>query len=274
MTGFPEGHYYSPVPDLADLETRKERIWGPIAEPAGVDLKLDKQRQLLESVRTFASDFRYPLHPPDDAIGTTFFDDNGLFAGLDSRILFCMLRRLRPRRIIEVGGGFSSILSADVNRVYLSGRCEILCIEPYPRDFLKQGVPGISRLIEQKVEDIEPRFFGRLQAGDVLFVDSSHVSKTGSDVNFLYLEVLPRLARGVVVHLHDIFLPHEYPAEWVLGEHRFWNEQYLFQAMMMFSKGFETVFGCTCASLYFPELIESVFGKLHGGSSFWVEKTL
>jgi hypothetical protein len=106
----------------------------------------------------------------------------------------------------------------------------------------------------------------------VLFIDSSHVSKTGSDVNFLYLEVLPRLAPGVWIHLHDIFLPNDYPREWVLEEERSWNEQYLVQALLMYSRAFAVRFGSACAFHLFPELVESVFGSRLGGGSLWIEK--
>jgi hypothetical protein len=176
--------------------------------------------------------------------------------------------------MVEVGCGHSSLLSAHVNTRWLGGKTEILCIEPYPPDFLKELPPGLSRLIPERVEQtgIEP--FLALQPGDFLFVDSSHVSKTGSDVNYLYLEVFPRLAPGVIIHLHDIFIPAEYPQSWVLEEQRSWNEQYLLQAMLMHSNAFRVLFGSHYASLFLAEQIQSVFGGAHGGGSFWIEKIL
>jgi len=122
--------------------------------------------------------------------------------------------------MIEVGSGFSSLLIADVNTRFLNNSCKFQCIEPYPREFLVGGVAGVSELIVQKVQDIPPGYFETLDEGDILFIDSSHVCKTGSDVNFLYFEILPRLKPGVLIHIHDIFLPLEYPQEWVIDENR------------------------------------------------------
>jgi len=129
--------------------------------------------------------------------------------------------------MIEVGSGFSSLISAEVNRCHLNGAMEFSCIEPYPRQFLIDGVDGITTLVRKRVEDVEPSFFDRLGDGDVLFIDSSHVSKTGSDVNYLFFDVLPRLRPGVLVHIHDIFLPDEYPKVWAIDDCRSWNEQYM-----------------------------------------------
>jgi hypothetical protein len=273
MGGFPNGHFYSPVIDAEDLRRRADRIWpARVGEPPGVDLDLAGQRALLEGLRPFSADFDYPEGPREEADPPGFREGNGLFEGLDARMLFCLLRHLAPRRLLEVGSGYSSLLAADVNRRFLGGALEITCIEPFPRDFLRRGVPGIARLLEQPVQAVGLEPFRALEAGDVLFVDSSHVSKTGSDVNFLYLEALPRLARGVWIHIHDIFLPWDYPREWVLGEERSWNEQYLVQALLIHSHGFAVRFGCACAQRFFPELVESVFGSRVGGGSLWLEK--
>lgn len=111
--------------------------------------------------------------------------------------------------MIEFGSGYSSLLMADVNRRFLGNQSHVRCIGPYPRELLKRGVAGIDEVLVQRVQDVSLNVFADLEAGDVLFIDSSHVSKTGSDVNYLYFEVLPRLTAGVVVHIHDIFLPHD-----------------------------------------------------------------
>jgi hypothetical protein len=112
---------------------------------------------------------------------------------------------------------------------------------------------------------------------DVLFIDSSHVAKTGSDVNFLYFDVLPRLAKGVNVHVHDIFLPHDYPRHWVVDEKRSWNEQYLLRALLMYSSAFQVVFGCSYAFYAFPTLVQRALafpdGRAFAGGSFWMRRT-
>ena len=261
MPGFPDGHFYSPVIDVEDLRRRSEGLWSAKpALPPGVDLALDAQRAFLTDARSVAGEFVYPAAEGTGTAPHQFCDGNGMFESLDARVLYCMLRLRAPRKMIEVGAGHSSLLSADVNRRWLDGRTEIVCIEPYPPAFLHEPPPGIERFLA-------------LEPGDFLFIDSSHVSKTGSDVNFLYLEVLPRLAPGVVIHIHDIFIPAEYPQDWVLEEQRSWNEQYLLQALLAYSSAFRVIFGSHCASLLLPDQIESVFGGHYGGGSFWIEKT-
>jgi hypothetical protein len=131
-------------------------------------------------------------------------------------------------------------------------------------------------LTTQKVQDTPLDEFDKLKRGDILFIDSSHVCKTASDVNFLYFEVLPRLKAGVLVHIHDIFLPFEYPVEWVMDDNRSWNEQYLLRALMMHSRAFRVLFGCRYAQDKFPGLVERALGLSaghgFGGGSFWLKK--
>jgi len=193
---------------------------------------------------------------------------------MDSRALFAMLRELRPARMIEVGSGFSSLLTADVNRRHLDGGLDFRCVEPFPRPFLRQGVPGITEVMVTKVQQLPgPWFAERLGPGDVLFIDSSHVVKTGSDAAHLYLQVLPLLAPGVVVHVHDVFLPHDYPRPWVLEDARSWSEQYLVQAMLVFGDTFEVLFGSAAAATMHPDLVADVLGgPVWGGGSLWLRK--
>jgi hypothetical protein len=137
---------------------------------------------------------------------------------------------------------------------------------------LLAGVPGLAKLLPFRVQDVPLRLFESLRENDVLFIDSSHVSKTGSDVNFLCLEVLPRLAPGVLVHFHDIFLPGEYPKDWVLERGYSWNEQYLVHALLIDSIGFEVVFASCFAAQRYPHQIRAIFGKPCSGGSLWLRR--
>ena len=148
---------------------------------------------------------------------------------------------------------------------------------PIRAPFSNEASPGVTRLLKRPVQQVGLETFSALQAGDILFVDSSHVCKTGSDVNYLYLEVFPRLARGVRIHVHDIFLPDEYPQDWVLRQGRSWNEQYLLQALLMHSHAFRVIFG---SSFAMRTLSDEVYRQLGipsgspmGGGSFWFERT-
>ena len=153
-----------------------------------------------------------------------------------------MVRHFQPRRIIEVGSGFSSLVFGQAAAKNKSSA--LICIDPFPHEFRKSnGIPALQSLIEKKVQDVDLEFFSQLESGDILFIDSSHTVKIGGDVNYLFLEVLPRLKAGVIVHVHDIFFPFEYRRDWVLEEFRFWTEQYLLQAFLIFNSEFEVLHG-------------------------------
>jgi len=276
-SAFPNGHFYSPVVDPAELLPRAEHIWnGSLACP-GIEFDPVRHRDVLENLLPhYLPRYDYPETLEETPTLDRFFTRNSQFNWLDPRILFAFLNEWRPRRMIEVGSGYSSLLVADVNRRFLGNTLDFTCIEPYPREFLKNRIDGITRVIEAKVQDVDPAEFERLQAGDILFVDSSHVSKTGSDVNHLVFEIFPRLRAGVRIHIHDIFLPADYPKDWVFGENRSWNEQYVVRALLMYSTAFRVLFGCCYAFLAFPELINRAFrlkeGRTFGGGSLWLEK--
>jgi hypothetical protein len=185
-----------------------------------------------------------------------------------------MIRHFEPRLIIEVGSGFSSLVAAEA--IAKNKNSALICIEPFPLDFLRQGFRGLHSLIEKKVEDIGLEFFSQLESGDILFIDSSHTVKIGGDVNYLFLEVLPRLKPGVIVHVHDIFLPFDYRRDWVVDELRFWTEQYLLQSFLSFNSEFEVLI----ANAY---LAHRCMGELKftftnspwwGGGSFWIRRRL
>lgn len=274
----PDGHFYSPVVDPDDILSRKEEIWPAQPRVLGIDFNDDHHRRVLEEYfPRYIHDYQYPEKAPnEDAELEGFYTQNSQFSWLDARALFVLLREWRPRRIIEVGSGYSSLLMGDVNQRFLGGDCEITCIEPFPRPFLERGIAGVSKVIVQPVQAVPFAAFAALQAGDVLFIDSSHVAKTGSDVNYLVFEVLPRLAPGVKIHIHDIFLPHGYLYNWVVDENRSWNEQYLIRALLMYSTAFAVSFGCSYAFHRFPQLVRTALnlpaGHAFSGGSLWLER--
>lgn len=274
----PDGHFYSPIVDTDDLAARADALWPAQPTLAGIDFDDASHAVLLDGAfRRFLPEYDYPEHDPrEDADLDAFYTRNSQFSWLDARALFALMREWRPARVIEVGSGYSSLLMADVNRRFLDGACDIRCIEPYPRPFLARGLPGIAAVLQQKVQDVPVSFFDTLEAGDILFTDSSHVAKTGSDVNHLFFEILPRLRAGVRIHVHDVFFPHEYPREWVLDENRSWNEQYLLRALLMYSTAFRVVFGCNYAYSRFPQKVIDALahpkGYGYGGGSFWMER--
>ena len=276
--GFPDGHFYSPVVDTAEMAAREGEIWPNEPQVLGIDFDDASHLRVLQTYfQRYIGQYDYVEQAPgSDEELSAFYTQNSQFSWLDARTLFVLLREWQPKRVVEVGSGYSSLLMADVNQRFLAGRCDITCVEPYPRPFLRRGLPGISRVIEQKVQDVRLDAFEALQPGDILFIDSTHVTKTGSDVNHLYFEVLPRLRTGVRIHIHDIFLPHDYPKDWVIHQNRSWNEQYLVRALLMYSSAFRVVFGCSYALHRFPAEVKRALalpgGEAFGGGSLWIER--
>jgi hypothetical protein len=273
----PPGHFYSPLVDAKAVAAERNRLWPAAPVTAGIDWNDAGHRRLLTEVfPRHLPLYDYPEVLPDGPDLADFYTRNPQFSWLDARALFVLLHDWRPRRIIEVGSGYSSLLIADVNRRWFGSGIHVTCIEPYPRPFLKHRIEGLSRLVAEKVQNVAVAEFSSLAAGDILFIDSSHVAKTGSDVNRLYFDVLPTLAPGVHIHVHDIFLPHEYPQPWVINDNRSWNEQYLVQALLMYSHGFRVEFGCAYAFHACPDLVARALahpkGRSFGGGSLWLTK--
>jgi Methyltransferase domain len=276
--GWPLGHFYSPVPDTRELsrEPAHSRIWPAVpGELAGIDWRPDAQVELVADVLATQPHLPFATAPTGDP--TEYHTQNPLFSPLDAWVLQAMLLHLCPARMIEVGCGWSSLVTARVNREHRDHAMDFTCIEPYPPDFLAGGVPGISRLVTTPVQETSVDLFSQLGAGDVLFIDSSHVVKTGSDAQFLYHEVIPRLNAGVVVHIHDIFLPFDYPEGWVLSG-RGWNEQYVLRSFLAFNDAFEVLLGVAWMTNFRPDVLTAAAPELGdprqiGGGSLWIRRS-
>jgi predicted O-methyltransferase YrrM len=238
-TWVPPGHFYSPFPDLDDYERRVAALRDPRRDVVGIDLRESEQLALVETIGALVADIAFPEQPDPDG-ATRYWFDNPAYAYGDGTVLHGMLRHVCPRRIVEVGSGYSSAMILDTVDGWLGGT-ELTLIEPHPelvRDVLRPGDEAHVAIHEVAVQDVSLDVFDRLAQGDVLFVDSTHVVKAGSDVNHLVFEVLPRLRAGVWVHLHDVFFPFEYPEAWV-REGRAWQEAYLMRAFLAFNRRFE-----------------------------------
>jgi len=238
---FPPGHYYSPVPDLGWIERRRDELFATEVDLGpGIDLREREQQDLLAELAVFADDFDVP---PQPLSGRRYHTSNVFFGRGSAFNLYAMLRRFRPARVIEIGSGFSSALMLDVNEREFGGAMSLTFVEPNPQrlqSLLRKDDERCTCLIERPVQAVPLDLFDDLQANDVLFVDSSHVTKIGSDVNHLLFNVLPRLKPGVLVHFHDVTWPFEYPERW-LREGRFWNEAYLLRAFLQFNSAYEIV---------------------------------
>lgn len=237
----PPGHFYSPIPDPADIEARADTVFDArLRELPGIASRVPEQVALVESFRAYYAD------QPWNAEGRPnlrYRFENDQFSYSDALFLHFMMRHVKPRRVIEVGSGHSSAAMLDTSELFLDGAVDFTFIDPYPKrlqSLLRPADQKRVRIIDTPVQDVPLEEYDQLQADDILFIDSTHVSKAGSDVNHLFFEVLPRLAPGVYVHVHDIHFPFEYPKEWVL-EGRAWNEAYLLRAFLQFNSAFQIV---------------------------------
>ncbi len=258
-------HFYEPIPDTQSLP---ETLWSQPSELVGIDMNDSMQLDLL---RNHFSKFRgeyetIPAEPPPGQLWP--------FHGTDVLVAYCMVRHFQPRRIIEVGSGFSSLVLSQAAAKNKSS--ELTCIDPFPHELIRKSnsIPALRSLIETKVQDVDVEFFSQLESGDILFIDSSHTVKIGGDVNYLFLEILPRLKAGVIVHVHDIFFPFEYRRDWMLEEFRFWTEQYLLQAFLIFNPEFEVLVANSYLNHYHPRDLKAAFPNLRRwiGGSFWMRR--
>ncbi|WKZ32184.1 MAG: class I SAM-dependent methyltransferase [Thermodesulfobacteriota bacterium] len=263
-------HYYQPIPDTRTL---KDELWERESEMPGVDMRVEAQKDFLLNIfPRFREEYDgFPKGPT--GVPHEFHFNNRMFDGTDALVLYCMVRHFKPKRIIECGSGFSTLMSAKA--ALMNGNTELTSIEPYPSEVLKKGFPGLSRLSVQKIEEVDLSIFSELKDGDILFIDTSHVLRCGNDVHRIYLEIIPRLAPGVIIHVHDIFFPKEYPKSWMFKLYRSWTEQYLLQGFLAFNNQYEVLFCNSYMALKFLPEMKAAFPNSEpfwGGGSFWMRK--
>jgi hypothetical protein len=251
-------HYYEPLPDFSAItpeQIQRRRDY------SAIDFHWDDQLRLLGELESYAGEL-----PESDL-------HNDYFSGLDAIVYYSLIRQLRPRRIIEIGGGYSTRIAGKALTANQSGR--LTCIEPFPEERLNGSGLGVE-LITKRVEEISVDFFRSLKANDILFIDSSHTVKFGSDVCYEFLEIIPALNRGVWVHVHDIFFPHDYPAEWLLKRRLALNEQYLLEAFLSFNADFSVQLANHWICLDHPNEATRLWhnepGPIQNASSFWMKR--
>lgn len=248
-------HYYEPLPDFRSITT--EQITRRRAYPA-IDFNQEAQLNLI----TQLVQYRVELEQLD------FDFDNVFFSSFDAAVYYALLRHLQPQRVIEIGGGYSTQLAGKA--LTRNGKGRLTCIEPFPEARLLDAKLDIE-LIQTPVEQVDVDFFSCLEPNDILFIDSSHAVKFGSDVCYEFLEVLPRLKPGVWIHVHDIFFPHDYPAEWLLKRRMALNEQYLLEAFLAFNHSFATQLANYWICLDHEDAATRLWPTT-GASSFWMKR--
>jgi hypothetical protein len=258
-------NFYSPLPRLEELaqDTFNRRSYCP-----GIVWDTDRHESFLRELAPFLSEFT----PPEG-----FSWDNVLYGPVESEILHAMVRRSKPRRIVELGSGFTSLIIAAACRLNASQgpRPRYACFDPFPRDFVRNGIGGMDSLEAVGATEVPQDEFDALDDGDILFIDTTHTVKIGSDVNRLMLEVLPTLRPGVLVHVHDIFLPYEYPRGFFESQ-CYWQEQYLLQALLAENPNFEVLLPAAAVARERPDLISALMPwhqPPFGPGAFWIRRT-
>jgi len=272
----PRGDFNSPLPDISEGQLFATTALNnePTDKIPGIDLRIDSQQRLLMKMVDIYPEFDWSEHRIP---GRRFHFDQNWYVQADSICLYSMLRLFRPRRVVEIGSGFTSALMLDVNDRFLGGKTRLTFVDPCPDRLNLVLGPGDEkqvRIIRERVQDAPAEIFTELEKDDFLFIDSSHVSKVGSDVNFLVFEILPNLPVGTFVHFHDVFWPFEYPAKWI-AEGRSWNEAYLVRTFLAFNNSFEIVFWTPFAALRWTDMIKDRMPAylIDTGAAIWIRRT-
>jgi predicted O-methyltransferase YrrM len=272
--GWPPGHFYSPIPDLREIAADEQRIFGPPPRTiAGIDLREDRQLALLQQFQSYYQQQPFADEKQPDV---RYWFNNPNYSYGEALILYSMISFLQPRRIVEVGSGYSSCVILDINEKIFANAISCTFVEPYPellRSLLKEEDLTRISIIDQRVQTVDYSVFTALEPNDLLFIDSSHVSKTGSDVNHLFFEVLPRLQPGVVVHFHDIGYPFEYPKTWAY-QGRAWNEAYLLRAFLAYNTAFQIELFNDFLGKFHAEALERSMplARKNPGTSIWLKR--
>jgi predicted O-methyltransferase YrrM len=270
----PPGHFYSPVTDPRELEGGASRIFDRDTPPAGVDLREAEQVRYAERMAGHYGSLEFGA---ETRAGLRYRYENPAFSYGDGIALACTILVHRPANIIEVGSGYSSAATLDVVERGLGWAARCLFIDPYTdrlEGLLRPGDRERVEIVQARVQDVGPSLYDRLGRGDLLFIDSTHVAKTGSDVVHHLTRVLPRLRPGVLVHFHDVFYPFEYPEQWAIAENRSWNELHCLHAFLHSNPDWEIVFFNDFMARAHRGLLERLMPLFlaNPGGSLWLRK--
>ena len=271
---FPPGHFSSPIPSLEEIKENEKNIFNIDSKSIpSINLNEGKQLKTFDVFKRFYAEIPFKENKQQNL---RYFFENPAYSYSDAIFLYCMIRYLKPQKIIEVGSGYSSCVILDTNEIYCDNNIECTFIEPYPQ-LLESLITEQDKkrviIIPKRLQDIELSNFKSLDRGDILFIDSTHVSKINSDVNYIFFDILPSLNSGVYIHFHDIFYPFEYPKEWIY-QGIAWNEAYLLRAFLQYNDTFEIVFFNTFMEHFHEEKFNSYMPLCmkNRGGSIWIRK--
>ncbi|MBL4671754.1 MAG: DUF4214 domain-containing protein [Arenicella sp.] len=265
------GHFYSAVPSIEDRDAFVADGTSIVDTLPGISINQTKQLSLMTEFKHYYNECRFPEQKTAES---RFYFSNPAYGHTDALTLYGMMRHFKPNKVIEVGSGFSSCAMLDTNDQFFNSEIEFTFIEPYP-ELLNSLLSDKDnhRVIGENVQKVDLELFSQLQKNDILFIDSTHVSKLNSDVNRIIFEILPALQDGVLIHFHDIFWPFEYPKNWV-KEGRAWNEAYLLRAFLEYNTDFEILFFGHYMHLFYGDWIANNMPQYLNnlGGNIWLRK--
>ncbi len=268
---FQANNFYSPLNDC-DFLSQNPDLWKDRGIPREIDWNKDLQIETARTVSEFVDELRDVPNKPS-RVPLRFGWDNNFWNNADALVQYGLIRSMAPRRFVEIGCGWSSLLLAKALR--RNGReCQVTQIEPYPNRAIFDQLPDQWQHYECILQRAEFRIFEELSEGDICFYDGSHCVKTGSDVVWFFFEVLPRLKPGVLIHLHDIFLPEPYPDDWIYERGQTWNEQDLLRGFLMHNRQYEILIANRYLWHEESDLLSSLYKQVQPGHgcSFWMRK--
>lgn len=271
---FPAGHYHSPIISIEEIKKREFKIWKNADEDGikGVELRTEEQIKLVQQFTKFYEEIPFKS---EKQVNVRYYFENEYYSYTDGIILYSMINYFEPKRIIEIGSGFSSAVMLDTNQLFFNNQINLTFIDPYPGrlySLMTETDKEQTIVIESDVQLISLDIFRKLKAGDILFVDSTHVTKTGSDVNYILFEILPILESGVLIHFHDVFYPFEYPKEWVFKGFN-WNEDYILKAFLMYNDKFEIKLFSEYLHKHHKDSFKDLpLSYINTGGNLWIQK--
>lgn len=271
---FPPGHFYSTIPNIKDIKTHQNEIWKDLGidNIEGINLNTSAQLALIQNLSLYYNEIPFKEEHSENL---RYNFKNPYYLHTDGILLYGMMRYTNPNHIIEIGSGYSSALMLDVNDIFFKNRIKFTFIEPFPnrlKSLIKEEDNKANSIIESRVQDVDLEYFKTLKENDILFIDSTHVSKCGSDVNFILFQILPVLEKGVFIHFHDIFYPFEYPKEWVFKGYN-WNENYILRAFLMHNKDYEIQLFAHYLHTHHSDVFKDMpLAYKNSGGNLWLRK--
>jgi len=273
LNTFPPGHFHSPIVSKNDFEEFEKQLWeeGENKTIQGINLYTEKQLALIKEFEKYYQEMPFDY---EASSGRRYCFNNPSYEYTDAIILYSFIRHFNPKNIIEIGSGNSSAAMLDTKDIFKM-KTKHTFIDPNPEllySLFKENDKNDCKVFDTKVQNVPLEEFSKLDRNDILFIDSSHVSKSGSDVNFELFKILPNLNSGVLIHFHDVFYPFEYPKEWIVGG-RNWNEDYLLRAFLSYNNEFEILFFAHYIHKHFKEAFEKMpLTYKNTGGNLWIVK--